>query len=168
MKSKLFTEIISKIKIGGLTAIIGILQIVLEQFIEKEVFRCPCNYILWKKVIYFILLLIVPSLLFSFIGFSINLNFWKLIVGCNSSKSSDINRETKSKECCGYSSNYCREAVCFALILPAFWLILILIDGDYLACTVAEKPYDLQKNQICSQVSLLNSFGLKKLEKINK
>ena len=161
MKSKLFTDIISKIKTGGLATVIAILQIVLEQFIEKEVFRCPCNYIFWKKVLYFILLLIVPSLLFLFIGFSMNTNFWKLIVGCKSSKSSNTNRKITNKECCeccGYPSNYCCDTFCFALILPAFWLILILIDGDYLACTFAEKPNDLQTNEICSQVSLLNLF----------
>ena len=158
MKSKLFTKIISKIISNGLAGVIGILQIVLEQVIENEVFRCPCNYILWKKVIYFILLLIVPSLLFLFVGFSINLNFWKLIVGCKSSQLFDRNRETTNKECCGYPSNYCRDTFCFALIFPAFWLILILIDGDYLACTFEEKLNDISKNQICSQVSLLSLF----------
>ena len=146
----------SKITTGGLTVVIGILQIILEQFIKNEVFRCPCDYPPYKKILYFILLIVVPFSLFLFIGFSINPNFWKFIVGCKPSKCCKSSKCCHKIECCGYSWKHCCKVFWSACILPIFWVILIFIDGHYLACTVAEKPGDSSKKQTCSLVSLLN------------
>ncbi|NWT96368.1 CAHM4 protein, partial [Urocynchramus pylzowi] len=115
-------------------AIIAILTIGGQQLFSFFTFSCPCH--VGQNLIYGLAFLGVPALILLIVGYALNNQTWRLVMG----KSSHFGRET--------SSNWLLRCklVCFvlcsitgrALVAPVTWLAVTLINGSYYICAVSE------------------------------
>ena len=135
-----------------LAVLISLVTLAGERSIEAAVFRCPCDPI--RRQEYAALFMSMPIIILLVVGVAFNLKVWKLITGC-------CNTKTCGDKGC-YSCFCCKnffKILGFALVAPIVWLVLTLIDGDYLACATTSIAYLDFENIPCKPVSA--SAGIK-------
>ena len=146
---------------------------------------CPLR----DKATYSYLFVFGPASILLFLGFMLNKKFWRTITGCCCSSANNIcccikkkkryapradqgNPETsnaaspnekktaiwKKLKVCVYSVF---STLGFASIAPLSWILLSLIDGEYLACGLTSLPYSFGPEQTCqntTNVSTADSY----------
>ena len=141
-----FDKIVEKSKTfkDGLMAVAAsLITLAAERSIEATLFRCPCEPI--QRQLYSSLFIAIPTVILLFVGIAFNMKVWKLITGCWS---------TKKCRCSTVGwKNFC-SILAFAVISPTTWIILTLIDGDYLACAWTQVAYEDIVNVTCIPVSM--------------
>ena len=148
----------------------------------KSNLNCPVR----EKTIYCCLLAFGPATILLLLGFMVNEKFRRYITGCCCSSEKNIccciekerrdppradqgNPETSNAESPSEENNIVRKRLkicvlsipCFAIIGPLSWIILSLIDGEYLACGLTSLPYSFGHEQTCqntTNVSRANSY----------
>ena len=58
-----------------------------------------------------------------------------------------------------FSSSCIFRILCFAFIAPFSWIILSLIDGEYLACALTSLPYSFRPGQACQNTTNVSTEG---------
>ena len=129
-----------------------------NQLLERVSFECPCAMEgnlncssatffcpTRDRYLYGSMFLFGPAVLLLFLGFSVNWRFWKEITGCFRSQKSSSEKETNRKR---LFFKFCK-AFGFVMITPLTWIILSLLDGDYLACALTALPYSFSEGQNC-------------------
>lgn len=120
MTSQFVLEKLQKILKGdGVKAIPStVFLIVLKKLIEIEFHSCPCKVELNALVILF---MFIGPAFFIFILLYLILRFLKYRCSFCRGANDDTRR-------------YCPKAVAVCLISPVIWVIILLIDGEYIAC----------------------------------
>ena len=137
-----------------LAVLIVIVTVVAEGVVELSVYRCPCDPILRKQ--YAIPFLIIPIFLLLLAGIVFNQKARKKIEQCCEIRYiNEDQTKTCSRFCCGEYLNIFG----FASIAPSVWIVLTLIDGDYVACAASSDAYQIMPNTTCIPVSMQKLFG---------
>ena len=153
------------IKDGLIAVAVSLITLAAERSIEATLFRCPCEP--EQRHLYSGLFIGVPAAILLVVGIAFNMKVWKLIIGCCPSKryccSLDFFKKMwkitgccSTKKCCCCTvefGNFC-TVLAFAVISPTIWIILTLIDGDYLACARTQVAYVDIVNVTCIPVSM--------------
>lgn len=106
---------------------LSLLLLGLEELIEKEFFICPCRSDLNKLVT--LLILIGPALFMFALMYLLLRPFRRRC--CCASKCIEKNEKNKNEK-------NCFNAFLSCLIPPVMWIILFLLDGDYVACGMTD------------------------------
>ena len=61
-------------------------------------------------------------------------------------------KNNSCRSCTGWINLYNNFA--FVLIAPLIWVVLIVLDGDYLACAHAKEVYQNESREVCNPVSM--------------
>ena len=123
-----------------------IILIILEELFERVFDKCYCYQKPCNEFAEFLSLLIIPSIISYILALSINETFWKLTTG----------------KSCKYQylliEHLCKKSFLISAWAPLVWILIIFLDGDYLACTVAikENHNNLKGNGTCEQVSTVD------------
>ena len=88
---------------------------------------------------YGLLYIFVPAAMLFLFGFVANEKFCRRSTGCFRTKKSGVKRNIK-----GFGNAFGSSTVPFVT-----WVVLSLIDGDYLACSLTTFPYEFSEGQTC-------------------
>ncbi|XP_008636009.1 calcium homeostasis modulator protein 4 [Corvus hawaiiensis] len=115
-------------------AIIAILTIGGQQLFSFFTFSCPCH--VGQNLIYGLAFLGVPALILLIVGYALNNQTWRLVMGKRShfEKVTSSNRLLKCKLVCFVLCSITGRA----LVAPVTWLAVTLINGSYYICAVSE------------------------------
>ena len=138
------------------SVVIGVNQIVDEVAFEcpcimEEDLSVPCDSLLSSfcpardKASYGYMFIFGPAAILLFLGFAINVPFWKQITGCcrleEKKNGSNPQQQEETERRCRISVRSICNSLGFALIGFSTWIVLSFIDGDYFACAVTPLPY---------------------------
>ena len=147
---------------------------------------CPLR----DKALYSYLFVFGPASILFLLGFMVNKKFWKKITGCRCSSAKKIcccikkkrryaSREGESNPGTSNAASPNEEkstiwkklkncdcsifsTLGYALIAPMSWILLSLIDGEYLACGLTSLPYSFGPEEACqntTNVSTADSYN---------
>ena len=121
--------------------LLTIILVVLEELFERVFVECYCYENPSDERAEFACLLILPSIISFIIASAINKPFWKLSTG----------RLFK----CRYIF---RKSLWISLLAPLIWILIVFLDGDYLAClrAILNNYEKLKGNGTCSEVSTID------------
>ena len=145
----------SAIKIFGsysnrlLAVLIVIATVVAEGVVELSVYRCPCEPTLRKQ--YAIPFLVIPIFLLLLAGIAFNEKARKKFLQCCTVTHDDTDQ---TQACSSYWWGEYLNIFGFASIAPSVWIVLILLDGDYVACAFSSVAYPDIINKTCIPVSM--------------
>ena len=138
-----------------LAILIVLATVVAEGVVELSVYRCPCEHILRKQ--YAIPFLVTPVFLLLVAGIVFNQKARKQFVQCCWSSCSNKD-QTRACSCLRFGEYL--NIFGFASIAPSVWIVLILLDGDYVACAFSTVAYGNLPNETCIPVSSLCKYHL--------
>ena len=159
----------------------------INQIVDAESFECPCleeedlnvackssfsNCPVRDRAAYGWLFIFAPAAILLCLGFAVNLSIWKQITGCCSNTERKKNWKRIYGNRFGGLRIRCRS-ICsslgIALIGPLTWIVLSLIDGDFLACALTVLPYtfknDTNPPQSCATTTV--SLGKRRTNSID-
>ena len=160
--SSLFT-IVADNKRCITNVLILVLTTVAHEIIDVTTFECPCissielkagnsNY--WYGVAY----LVAPAIILFLVGISLSVDIWKWLTGCCTrfcrGCCDSENEKSCSRQHCTAALLFWTRVVAVALLAPAVWLSVSLLDGDAMACALTSSPYTFSESQTCADVSM--------------
>ncbi|XP_076809180.1 calcium homeostasis modulator protein 6-like [Clavelina lepadiformis] len=163
--SSLFT-IVADNKRCITNVLILVLTTVAHEIIDVTTFECPCissielkagnsNY--WYGVAY----LVAPAIILFLVGISLSVDIWKWLTGCCTRFCrvccDSENEKSCSRQHCTAALLFWTRVVAVALLAPAVWLSVSLLDGDAMACALTSSPYTFSESQTCADISDLNT-----------
>uniref|UniRef100_A0A8C3R7E4 Calcium homeostasis modulator family member 4 n=1 Tax=Cyanoderma ruficeps TaxID=181631 RepID=A0A8C3R7E4_9PASS len=132
-------------------AIIAILTIGGQQLFSFFTFSCPCH--VGQNLIYGLAFLGVPALILLIVGYALNNQTWRLVMGKRPhfERVTSSNRLLKCKLVCFVLCSITGRA----LVAPVTWLAVTLMNGSYYSCAVSEQLVPPELTRARDEVILL-------------
>ncbi|MBN3314998.1 CAHM5 protein, partial [Atractosteus spatula] len=112
-----------------------------EQIFSTVVFRCPCSSM---NFTYGNVFLTVPALVLLLLGYMLSNKTWKLFTGA-CTNNSKVCRKEKLCSCIKVITQITLNAV----VAPASWIAVALLNGSYYECAMTGFNSTLYKKQVC-------------------
>lgn len=109
-----------------------------EQIFRFNAFNCPCNHS--EAYDYALIFMLAPAAVLLLLGMAVSNLTWRVVHGCH-------RRSAEKKNGFCKTFGYLIMAAARAAVVPCAWLFIALLDGNYYACMLAEKPCETSSDE---------------------
>ena len=145
-------------KRGLQSILIGFAVVTIQSSLDKTVYTCPCDPQL--RQLYAYLFIFVPLLMLIIVGIALSPKSWKQIQGCF--KNDSLKCKKYCTGCCSFNCfkscfagfNKFWDYFRFSYVAASVWIVVVTLEGDFVACAVTPIAYKEVANKTCKPVSI--------------